>query len=367
MKYDREKSIIRTSIIGVIANVVLVAFKAVVGIFANSIAIILDAVNNLSDALSSVITIVGTKLSSKAPDKKHPYGYGRIEYITSVVIAVIVLLAGVTSLRESAVKIFEPQQTDYSVPSVVVIAAAIVAKIIIGKYFKSQGEKLNSQSLTASGADALFDAILSGGTLVTAVVSMLWGISLEGIMGVLISIIIIKSGVEILTDTLNSIIGVRADKELTDNLKEKINSFDGVKGTFDLTLHNYGPSKIMGTAHVEVADSMSAKEIHRLTRRISTEVFVEFGIVLTLGIYASNDTGRFAEIKKTVQQIVTAHKEVLQMHGFYADDDTKSVSFDIIVDFDADADDVRDSIKKEVSEKFSEYNLDIVLDSDYSD
>ena len=136
MNYDREKSIIRTSIIGVIANVVLVAFKAVVGIFANSIAIILDAVNNLSDALSSVITIVGTKLSSKAPDKKHPYGYGRIEYITSVVIAVIVLLAGVTSLRESAVKIFEPQQTDYSVPSVVVIAAAIVAKIIIGKYFK---------------------------------------------------------------------------------------------------------------------------------------------------------------------------------------------------------------------------------------
>ncbi len=367
MTENREKSIIRTSIIGIIANIVLVAFKAAVGIFANSIAIILDAVNNLSDALSSVITIVGTKLSSKAPDKKHPYGYGRIEYITSVVIAVIVLLAGVTSLRESAGKILEPQQTDYSVPSVIVIAAAIVAKIIIGRYFKAQGDKLNSQSLTASGADALFDAVLSGGTLVTAIVSMIWGLSLEGIMGVLISIIIIKSGIEILTDTLNSIIGVRADKELTDKLKEKINSFEGVKGTYDLTLHNYGPSKIMGTAHVEVADSMSAKEIHRLTRSISGAVFVEFGIVLTLGIYASNNTGKFAEIKKTAEQITASYDEILQMHGFYADDDTKSVSFDIIVDFDADAIEVRDSIKKEISEKFPEFKFDIILDSDYSD
>lgn len=367
MTTNREKSIIRTSIIGIIANIVLVAFKAAVGILANSIAIILDAVNNLSDALSSVITIVGTKLSSKAPDKKHPYGYGRIEYITSVVIAVIVLLAGVTSLRESAVKIFEPQETDYSLPSVIVIAAAIIAKIIIGKYFKSQGEKLNSQSLTASGADALFDSILSGGTLVTAIISMIWGISLEGIMGVLISIIIIKSGIEILTDTLGSIIGVRADKELTDKLKEKINSCDGVKGTYDLTLHNYGPSKIMGTAHVEVADSMTAKEIHKLTRGISADVFAEFGIVLTVGIYASNDTGEFAQLRKAVENIVASHTEVIQMHGFYADGESKSVTFDIIVDFDADALLVRDSIKKEISENFPQYNFDIILDSDYSD
>ena len=367
MTTNREKGIIRTSVIGIIANVILVAFKAAVGILANSIAIILDAVNNLSDALSSVITIVGTKLSSKAPDKKHPYGYGRIEYITSVVIAVIVLLAGVTSLRESAVKIFEPQDTDYSVPSVIVIAAAIAAKIIIGRYFKAQGDKLNSQSLSASGADALFDAILSAGTLVTAVVSMIWGLSLEGIMGVVISIIIIKSGIEILSDTLSSIIGVRADKELTDKLKEKINSCEGVRGTYDLTLHNYGPSRIMGTAHIEVSDSMTAKQIHKLTRSIAMSVFAEYGIVLTVGIYASNNTGEFAEIKKAVESIVSSYDEVLQMHGFYADEDSRVITFDIIVDFDADAASVRDEIKKKISEKYPQYGFEIILDTDYSD
>lgn len=367
MTENREKSIVRTSIIGIAANIILVAFKAAVGIFANSIAIILDAVNNLSDALSSVITIVGTKLSSKAPDKKHPYGYGRIEYITSVVIAVIVLLAGVTSLRESAVKIFETQETDYSVPSVIVIAAAIAAKIFIGRYFKSQGEKLNSQSLSASGADALFDALLSAGTLVTAVVSMIWGLSLDGIMGVLISVIIIKSGIEILTETLNSIIGVRADSELTEKLKNKINSYDAVRGTYDLTLHNYGPTKIMGTAHIEIDDSMTARDIHRLTRTITAEVFAEFGIVLTIGVYASNNTGKFAEIKKAVDSIVSSYDEVLQIHGFYGDDDSKIVTFDIIVDFDSDAAAVRDKIKKEVEGKFPGYRFEVILDSDYSD
>ena len=158
---NRQKVIVRTSIIGIAANIVLSAFKAFVGFATNSIAVTLDAVNNLSDALSSVITIVGAKLSNKLPDKKHPLGYGRIEYLSAMVVAAIVLYAGGTSAVESVKKIIHPETADYSTASLVIIASAVVVKLVLGKFVKRQGERVNSGALVASGADALFDAILS--------------------------------------------------------------------------------------------------------------------------------------------------------------------------------------------------------------
>ena len=235
---DRSRIIIRTSIVGITVNAVLVLAKMAVGFLSNSIAVILDAVNNLGDALSSLITIIGTRLAGRAPDKKHPYGYGRIEYLTSAVIAVIVLLAGISSLRESADKILHPQTADYTVVTLTVIIMGIAAKLLCGGYVRSVGKKINAQTLVASGSDAFFDAILSVGTLLAAVVSMIWGLSLEGILGLLISVVILKAGVEMLLETLNSIIGTRTDKELTDALKERINSYEQVRGAYDLALHN---------------------------------------------------------------------------------------------------------------------------------
>ena len=153
---DREKTIVRTSIIGILTNVLLAAFKAAVGIISNSIAVTLDAVNNLSDALSSVVTIIGAKLGAKAPDKKHPLGYGRIEYLSSMIVAAIVLYAGITSLVESVKKIIHPEAADYGTISLIIIAVAIVVKLVLGRYVKKQGEKVNSGALVASGKDASF-------------------------------------------------------------------------------------------------------------------------------------------------------------------------------------------------------------------
>lgn len=364
---DREKKIIKTSIIGILVNLVLVIFKMFVGLIANSIAIILDAVNNFSDALSSIITIIGTKLAGRKPDKKHPYGYGRIEYLTSVIIAVIVLLAGLTSLKESAIKVFYPEEASYSYASIIVIIAAIAAKLICGKYVKKVGESINAQSLVASGSDAFFDAILSLGTLVGAVISMIWGIGLEGIIGVVISLFIIKAGVEMLLETLNSIIGIRTDSELSMKLKEKVNSYPQVKGSYDLTLHNYGPTEIIGSVHIEVDDEMKAREIHHLTRQIAMDVFLEFGIILTVGIYASNTDGEFAKIREIVEREIEKHPEILEMHGFYVERELKAISFDIVIDFKADAQSVRNQIKKSLEEACPGYLFDIILDSDFSD
>lgn len=367
MELNRDKVIVRTSFIGIAVNVVLVLFKMAVGLVANSIAIILDAVNNLSDVLSSSITIVGTKLASKAPDKKHPYGHGRVEYITSVVISVIVLLAGITSMRESIEKIIHPVKTNYSIYTIIIISVAILAKFILGRYVKGTGKKLNSQSLIASGSDALFDAVLSFTTLVGAVINLIWGLQLEGILGALISVIIIKAGIDMLREGLSSIIGLRTDSEITDKVKDTVASFEQVNGVYDLTLHNYGPTKLIGSVHIEVDDNMTAREIHELTRKISEQIIEKFGIILTVGIYASNTSEEYEKYKTIVKEEIEKHPEVLQMHGLYIEDERKLLSFDIIVDFDHDGEKVKKEIAENLSKKITEYNIYIVLDSDFSD
>lgn len=364
---DRKKIIIKTSILGIIVNLVLVAFKAIIGFLVNSIAIILDAVNNLTDALSSVITIIGTKLANKQPDKKHPYGHGRIEYFTSVIIAAIVLFAGASAIKESFLKIIDPGETDYSLVSMLIIAVAVVVKFVFGRYVKNTGKKVNSQSLVASGQDAFMDAVLSFTTLIAAIINYVWHLSLEGYLGVIIGLFIIKSSIEILREAVDSILGVRADGELSKKLKEKINSFQDVQGTYDLNLHNYGPSSIIASAHIQVRNDMTAEEIHILTREIEYLIYGEFGIALTLGIYAANDSGEYGEIKRELGKILKDYKSVLQVHGFYVDK-KDNVYFDLIIDFEENN---REQIKNEIVDKlkqrYPKYNYNVIIDSDITD
>ena len=365
---DRDKIIVRTSVIGILVNLILVAFKATIGIMVNSIAITLDAVNNLTDALSSIITIIGTKLAGKAPDKKHPYGYGRIEYFSSVIISVIVLLAGITALEESVPKIFNPVVADYTFVSIFIIAVAVVVKFVLGRYVKSKGKEINSQSLVASGSDALFDAILSLSTVVAAIISLIWHISLEGILGTIIAFVIIKAAIEMLSETLSSMIGTRVDNEITHNIKETIGSFDEVLGVYDLTLHNYGPTQLMGSAHIEVRDDLSAKEIHKLTREILYSCYEKFGIIVTIGIYASNTgTEESKKIKDDLMKIIGKYPEVLQMNGFYVDNDINLITFDLIVDFNANREEVKEKVLDEIKNLYPDYQFDAILDADISD
>lgn len=364
---NREKKIVTTSIYGILVNIVLVGFKLAVGFLANSIAVIMDAVNNFSDALSSGITIVGTKLAGKKPDKKHPYGYGRIEYLTSVIIAVLVLIAGVTAFRESLEKIITPSETNYTALSFVVISVAVVVKFAFGFYVKKVGKSVNSQALVASGSDAFLDGILSFTTLVGAVIALIWGVNIEGYLGVLIAVIILKAGLGILIETLNSIIGTRPEKELAEKIKEKVNSYDKVNGAYDLALHSYGPNSVIGSIHIEVDEGTTAQELHKLSRLIAAEVYAEFGVILTVGVYASQDLGIATALKADLEKILGEFPEILGMHGFYVDESEKTVIFDIVVDFKADAQAVHDTIVQRISKLYPDYTFAVVLDSDYSD
>ena len=366
---DRSSQIIRTSWIGIAANVLLAAFKAVVGALASSVAIIMDAVNNLSDALSSIITIVGTKLSQRPADRKHPFGFGRIEYFSAIIIAVIVLSAGITSLIESVKKIFNPTEPSYTTVTLIVIIVAIVVKLVLGQYVKRKGEQLKSDALIASGSDALFDAVITLATLVSAGVMLLWNVSLDGILGALISLVIIKAGIEMLASPVNELLGTSIPAELTNQIKTEVSAFEGVHGVYDLILHNYGPDVMIGSLHINVNDTMYAHDIHGLTRKISTQMYDRHGIIMTVGVYAiATGDNRRAELQAKVMQTLATHKEIVQVHGFYFSEKDNMLSVDVVPDI-TEHDDAAliQRLKDEIQPLVPDMEVIIVVDHNYSE
>ena len=364
----RQKTIIRTSVISIAVNILLAAFKAAVGILSNSIAVVLDAVNNLSDALSSIITIVGAKLAGKKPDKNHPLGHGRIEYITALIVAGLVLYAGITSLVESVKKIIDPVQASYSKVSLVIIAVAVVTKVLLGRYVKKKGEQTNSGALVASGTDALSDAALSLAVLATALLYTYKGISLEAYMGVIIAGFIIKAGIDMISDTVSDILGRRADVEVSKKIKEIVVSEQDVLGAYDLFVHNYGPGREYASIHIELPDSMTVDKVDVLTRKLTDRVYRETGVVLTgVGVYSRNSGKEAEKLRQTIEEIVLVHDWALQMHGFYLDEINKVIRFDVVMSFDMPHSEGIKILCDEIKEKFPDYEPLIVADIDITD
>lgn len=330
---NRSREIIRTSVIGIVANVLLASFKAVVGLLASSVAVVLDAVNNLSDALSSVITIIGTKLSLRPADSGHPFGYGRVEYFSAIIIAIIVLTTGITSLVESIKKIITPTEPDYTTVTLIVIIVAILTKLALGWYVRKKGRQLDSDALIASGSDALFDAIITLATLISAGVMLIWNVSLDGYLGALISLVIIKAGVEMLASPINQLLGAQAPPDLIRQIKSDITEIDQVQGVFDIILHGYGPNLSIGSLHIGVPDTMTAHQIHGLTRGISELMFSKYGIIMTVGVYSvATGDNKNVELQRKVIQALTSQEHVVQVHGFYFDNDKNIASVDVVPD-----------------------------------
>ena len=367
---DREAIIVRTSIIGIITNILLSAFKVAVGVISNSIAIILDAVNNLSDAASSIITIVGAKLAGKKPDIKHPYGYGRIEYISALVISMIVLFAGITSLRESVEKIIHPEVSNYTLSTLIIIGVAVIVKIVLGSYVKKVGKKVNSDSLINSGEDARMDAIISASTLIAAIIYIFTKVSLEAYLGAIISLLIIKAGIEMARETVSNILGQSEDASFAKEIKDEIKKFKEVKEAVDLILNDYGPATHTASVHIEVEDYLDANQIDKLTREITEAVYKNCGVTITaVGIYSINTKDE--EIKKMreeVKEIILSHKHVLKTHGFYYDKEMKTIRFDVVISLKAkDREKIYNDIINEIKEKYNGVSVVATLDTDFTE
>lgn len=362
----RQQIIVRTSIVGIVTNLVLVAFKMAVGLIAASNAIVLDAVNNLTDVLSSVITIVGTKLASRRPDREHPYGHGRYEYLAAFAVGAIIFSVGLFALIESVPKIFHPELADYSVATIIVVSAAVLVKIFLGLYVKSVGQAQNSTSLLASGIDAMFDAALSFSTLIGILSTMLLQVSLEGILGVVIAIFILKTSFEILSNSVLDIMGGRANPRLCRELHDFVSSFPEVSGSYDLVLHDYGPGAYVGSIHIQVPDRLTAKDIHRLTSEISQRALAKFNVVLTVGIYAENrQTKSHQAMREHLFEIVQKYPAVRQAHAFYVDDERKIVTFDLVLDsFYREKLQLKNRIVREFRRSYPDYRCRVTLDLD---
>ena len=367
---DRERSIIRTSVMGIVVNILLVIFKAMVGLAAHSIAIVLDAINNLTDALSSVITIIGIHFANLAPDKSHPIGHGRLEYITTMVISLIIIYAGVASLIESCRKLMHPEPPEYTIVTLVVLVVAIIVKVALGCYVRRESFRLACSALEASGLDALYDALISLSVLVSAMIFIFTGVSFEAWVGIAISLIILKAGFGMLREGLDSVLGKRVDSELSLSIKDTITEFEEVFGAYDLVLNDYGPNKYIGSVNISVDENLSTLEIDRLSHRIKDAVREEYNVVLNaVGVYAVNiGNDRADRMCQEIERLLMDHDHVLEIHGFYLNEKEHRIHFDVVLSFDTEDHEVmRHYIWTMVKCRYPSWEVSLNTNSDVSD
>ena len=367
---DRERVIIRTGAAGIAANLLLALFKGAAGYLSHSIAVMLDGVNNLSDAGSSAVTIAGAKLAGREPDREHPFGHGRIEYLSAMIIAVLILYAGFAALTESVKWILKPRLPEYDAVTFVTVSAAIIVKAVLGIYTTRAGKRVNSDSLVNAGQDSRLDCLISLTTLIAASVYLLTGISTEAWLGAAISLYIIFSAVSMLRGTISRILGERNNPALVRSITETVESFEEVKGAHDLVLNNYGPDSWNGSIVIDVAAACSAERLDQLIEEIQSRVAARHRVILTaVGIHAvlTDDPDSLAA-EKTVREIVFRHSHISQIHGFHYLKDQKIIRFDMVVSFYAD--DRRllhEHVVSDVQKAFPDFTLQIAMDTDFAE
>ena len=271
---------------------------------------------------------------------------------------------------ESVKQIIHPETPDYNAVSLIIVAVAVVVKILLGRYVKGVGVKVHSDSLINSGEDATLDSIISASTLVAAGIFLIFHLSLEAWLGAVISLVIIKSGVEMLRDTISQILGEPNDPDLVNRIKQTVKQFPEVQGAYDLVLHNYGPDTWNGSIHVEVPDTYTADQLDRLIRNIQSEVFKEHRVILTaIGVYSVNTKDEEnIRIREKVREIALSHEHVRQIHGFYLDQDEKTMRFDVVISFNAgDRREVYTEVVADVQQVFPDYQLQVAMDMDFAE
>ena len=278
-------------------------------------------------------------------------------------------MAGAASLVESVKKIVDPTLPTYSVVTIVIIVTSVVTKLVLGAYVKGQGEKYASDALVASGSDASFDAIISASTLISAGVAYFAKFSVDGILGAIISLFIVKAGTEMMLDSLGSVIGKRPDSAITGEIKSVVNAIPGVLGTYDLILHNYGPDSAIGSLHIEVNGNLTATQLHKLIQQVQMVVIEKFHIFVTVGIYAvEQEDQEIVAMREKIGQISKSHEGVVNSHGVFIDKETKRMSFDVTLDFSVpDKTSMSGQIKKEVEEAYPGYDINVNCDTNYTD
>lgn len=364
---SREGVIAVTSGLGILVNLLIAGTKVIIGILTSSIAIVSEGANNASDALTAVITLVGTKLSSKHPDKEHPFGYGRIEYLTSLVIAVLILVTGVEMLTGSIDGIIHPVELKVSVGSLIIIAVSAVVKYLLGAYTKKVGKKVGSGALVGTGADSMNDSFASLITIAASLVFLIFHKSLDAYAGIITSLLILKAGYEVLKETVSELLGRPGEKELAAQLYKEIRAEDGIINAADMMLHNYGPDRYSGSVNVEIDHEKIVGDVYQFLHALQLRIMHEYKVTMVFGIYAvDNDHEESKKIRTDVAAYVRGHEHVRSFHALYLEEETDNIYCDLVVDYELkDWDGLRTDFLGYMKEKYPENEVVLTIETEF--
>ncbi len=331
---SREGVIATTSVLGIVLNLLIAGMKMVIGILSASVAIVSEGMNNLADAMTSVLTLVGTKLAGRHPTEKHPFGFGRIEYLTSLVISVLILVTGIEMLTSAIKAVFSPNELSLSYLSMAIIAGSAIIKFFFGIYTIRQGKKVGSSALVAVGIEGRNDSFVSVVTLLSTALFLVFGWNIDAYAGIFTSGIIIKAGAEVLFSTVSELLGRPGEKELATTLYNKIRSTDGILNAADMMLHNYGPDSWSGSVNVEMDHAMSVGEIYSILHKLQLRIMHEHKVTMVFGVYAvdADHEASFA-IRKEVGAFVQKNEHVKSFHAVYIEPETEKIYCDLVVDY----------------------------------
>lgn len=372
-----EKVSVRTaygvlaSIVGIFCNVFLFAVKFVVGFILHSVSVTADAFNNLSDAGSSIISFVGVKMAEKPADRDHPFGHGRIEYIAALVVSFLVLEVGFTFLKDSIGKIRTPEELNFQTVSVIILILSIAVKLWLGMFNRKLGEKIDSKVMMAVFTDSMGDVITTGATILSLIFFRFTGINIDGIVGVGVALVVMWAGVGIAKDTLEPLIGEAIDPEIYKEIKNFVESYDGIEGTHDLLVHNYGPGRSMASIHAEVPNDVDIEQSHEIIDRIERDAAKKLGIFLVIHMDpVEMKDQRVIRIRNNAVQILKELDPACSIHDFRVVRGEKQINliFDMVIPIEYD-EKMREQLPRQLTERLKEadprYECVITVEYDY--
>ncbi len=363
----RDGTVIVTSAIGIIVNLLLAAVKIVVGALASSIAIVSEGINNASDSASSLITIVGTKLSGKSPTKEHPFGFGRVEYLTSLIVALLILITGAELLISSVKLVISPAEISVSYVSLAVVAVSAAVKLLLGSYTIGKGKAVSSGTLIAVGTDCRNDSVVSAVTIASALVFLLFRYSVDAWAGIVTSGFILKSGFDVLSDTIGKILGEPADKELADKIYKEVRDTPCVINAADMMLHNYGPDYYSGSVNIEIDHDKTMGEVYEIIHDLQLRIMYRYGVVMVFGMYAvDSDDPEQRELRRVIARFVAGYDHVVSYHALYLPQEKKQVYCDLVVDYELkDRDALEADFRALIAEKYPGYEVILTIETEY--
>ena len=340
-----------SSMVGIFCNVLLFGAKLLIGLLINSISVMADAFNNLSDAASSIIGFIGVKMAEKPADDDHPFGHGRIEYIAAFIVAFIVIQVGFSLFKTSLNKILNPESMSFKWISIVILSLSVAVKLWLSLFNRTLGKRINSKVMLATAADAMGDVVTTSATMLSIAVFGIFGVNIDGIVGIAVSVVVMIAGVNIAKDTLAPLIGEAIDPQLYEQITNFVESFEGILGTHDLIVHNYGPSKSMASIHAEVPNDVNVERSHEVIDQIEHEAARRFGLLLVIHMDpVETHDGRIREFRDMLGEVLTELDSRLSFHDFRMVDGVEHINliFDLVVPRDYKAA-VQDNLKARIS------------------